>query len=165
MNRLLLFNKPFRVMCQFTGELGRATLADYIPIPEVYAAGRLDFDSEGLVVLTNVGWLQHAIADPSISTMHSSSAWRSRCGLPTEDRLLVLMLWPSCKKHVPSPTPYLPSINILHLGPIPEPIPVLICSFRLFTAVFARIRIGRLRKPMDIGRKFKTDFSFERKPL
>lgn len=64
MDRLLLFNKPFRVMCLFTSESGRSTLADYIPIPEVYAAGRLDFDSEGLVVLTNVGWLQHAIADP-----------------------------------------------------------------------------------------------------
>ena len=64
MNRLILLNKPFQVMCQFTDDTGRATLADYVNVPNVYAAGRLDYDSEGLLILTNVGWLQHLIAAP-----------------------------------------------------------------------------------------------------
>ncbi len=64
MQRLLLFNKPFQVMCQFTDDTGRATLADYVNVPDVYPAGRLDYDSEGLLILTNVGWLQHLIAEP-----------------------------------------------------------------------------------------------------
>src|SRR5690606_13146284 len=64
MPRLILLNKPFDVLCQFTGPSGRATLADYVPVPGVYAAGRLDADSERLVVLTADGALQHWIADP-----------------------------------------------------------------------------------------------------
>lgn len=64
MSRLLLFNKPFQVMCQFTDDQGRKTLADYINIPKVYVAGRLDYDSEGLLALTDDGKLQHKIANP-----------------------------------------------------------------------------------------------------
>ena len=67
MARLILFNKPYGVLCQFTdpgGTSAHATLADYVDVPGVYPAGRLDTDSEGLLVLTDDGRFQARIADP-----------------------------------------------------------------------------------------------------
>ena len=61
---LLAFNKPCGVICQFTTEGKRPTLADFIRIPDVYPAGRLDTDSEGLLLLTNHGPLQNWISNP-----------------------------------------------------------------------------------------------------
>ncbi len=65
MANLVLLNKPFNVLCQFTDDQNRPTLADYIDMPGIYPAGRLDYDSEGLVLLTDNGKLQQRIADPT----------------------------------------------------------------------------------------------------
>lgn len=65
---VLCFNKPFRVLSQFTDREGRDTLADFIDRPRIYAAGRLDYDSEGLLVLTDEAGLKTRLADAAAGT-------------------------------------------------------------------------------------------------
>lgn len=83
--QIITLNKPFNVLCQFTDPEGRPTLADYIPVPGVYAAGRLDYDSEGLLVLTDNGPLQQRIAAPR--TKLAKTYWVQVEGVPTANQL------------------------------------------------------------------------------
>lgn len=85
MATLILLNKPFNVLCQFTDQKGRATLADFVEEKNVYPAGRLDYDSEGLLALTNDGALQHQISHPSAKL--SKTYWAQVEGQPTTDSL------------------------------------------------------------------------------
>src|SRR3954470_18147387 len=85
---LIAFNKPFGVLCKFREEPGRRTLAEYIDVPDVYPAGRLDTDSEGLLLLTDDGVLQNRIADPDHKL--AKVYWAQVEGVPTETALAAL---------------------------------------------------------------------------
>ena len=82
---LILFNKPFRVLSQFRDSDGRATLGDYVDVPGVYPAGRLDYDSEGLILLTDDGKLQARISQPKSGTRKTYLAQVE--GTPTPEQL------------------------------------------------------------------------------
>lgn len=79
---LVLFNKPFNVVCQFSVHEKHATLKDFIPIPGIYAAGRLDTDSEGLLILTDDGALQHKLSHPKHKEI--KTYWVQVEGAPTD---------------------------------------------------------------------------------
>ncbi|WP_444884720.1 pseudouridine synthase [Microbulbifer sp. PSTR4-B] len=88
MPKIILLNKPFGVLSQFTDPQGRATLADYIPHKGFYAAGRLDYDSEGLLLLTDDGALQHQISHPKRKM--AKTYWAQVEGDISDDALMFL---------------------------------------------------------------------------
>lgn len=85
---LVAFNKPYGVLCKFSPEPGRRTLADYVTVPNVYPAGRLDTDSEGLLLLTDDGALQARIANPRFKL--PKVYWAQVEGTPDEAALTQL---------------------------------------------------------------------------
>jgi 23S rRNA pseudouridine2457 synthase len=89
MPRTLLFNKPFGVICQFSPADGKPTLKDFVDVPEVYPAGRLDTDSEGLLILTDDGALQARISHPREKL--AKTYWVQVEGDPTDEALLPLI--------------------------------------------------------------------------
>lgn len=110
MTKILLFNKPFDVLTQFTDTEGRKTLADFISEKKVYAAGRLDRDSEGLLILTNDGKLQNQISSPKHKM--SKTYWVQVEGEPTDEDLMPLregiilkdgLTKPATIKRIPEP--------------------------------------------------------------
>lgn len=88
MTQIILLNKPYGVVCQFSRGGAKPTLADYVDVPQVYPAGRLDADSEGLVVLTDNGSLQARIADPRHKL--PKTYWVQVEGIATEAQLRAL---------------------------------------------------------------------------
>ncbi len=122
MSRIVLLNKPFNVLSQFSDDEGRAHLGDYVPVPRVYPAGRLDRDSEGLIVLTDNGTLQHKIANPDGKT--SKTYWVQVEGAPTADDLAPLSQGILLKDGITLPVKWQLGIGDYDLWPRNPPIRV-----------------------------------------
>ncbi|NEP43420.1 MAG: pseudouridine synthase [Okeania sp. SIO2H7] len=124
--KYILFYKPYNVLCQFTDSdenaTQRGTLKDYIPIPKVYPVGRLDLDSEGLLLLTNDGQLKHRLADPKFA--HPRTYWVQVDRIPDEKALNQLREGVKIKNYCtrPAKVQLLPAEVELSLPPRDPPI-------------------------------------------
>ncbi|MBZ4201172.1 MAG: pseudouridine synthase [Methylotenera sp.] len=109
---IILFNKPFNVVCQFSLHEKHPTLKDFIPIPHVYAAGRLDTDSEGLLILTDDGLLQHRLSDPKHKEI--KTYWVQVEGQPSDENLAPLRVGVALSDFVTQPA----SVRIMAAPPL-----------------------------------------------
>lgn len=116
----LKFWKPYKVLTQFTDKNNRATLADYIDVPDVYAAGRLDYDSEGLLILTDDGQLNHLLTQPKYGHPRTYLAQVER--IPDDDALNKLRQGVQIKNYTTRPAMITLLDNPPELPPRPEPI-------------------------------------------
>ena len=96
-SKLVLLNKPYQVLSQFTDNSGKSTLADFIDIKSVYPAGRLDFDSEGLLLLTDDGRMQAQISHPKYKL--SKTYWAQVEGNATQQHCDALCCRPPTAHH------------------------------------------------------------------
>ncbi|WP_375434797.1 pseudouridine synthase [uncultured Hymenobacter sp.] len=118
--RYILVNKPYEVLTQFTDEQGRATLKDFVAIPNIYPVGRLDFDSEGLVLLTDDKQLQHRLSEPRFKV--AKTYWVQVEGIPTEEALETLRRGVDIKSGFTSPAEARLLPNDTELWPRSKPV-------------------------------------------
>jgi 23S rRNA pseudouridine2457 synthase len=117
---IILFNKPFNVVCQFSAHERHPTLKDYIALPNVYAAGRLDTDSEGLLILTDDGALQHRLSHPKHKEI--KTYWAQVEGVPNVQDLDALRLGVDLGDFVSKPAAVELMAEPAHLWPRDPPI-------------------------------------------